>query len=76
MSTASASVPVVVRLPAWRSRVALIALLAAFAVLVGRSVYLQSMKRNFAGFAQPLRALEWDGSAASLDAAARQVASL
>ncbi len=39
-------------------------------------VYLQSMKRNFAGFAQPLRAIEWDGSAASLDAAARQVASL
>ena len=36
-------------------------------------VYLQSMKRNFAGFAQPLLALEWDGSAASLDAAARQV---
>ena len=39
-------------------------------------VYLQSMKRNFAGFAQPLLALEWDGSAASLDAAARQVAAL
>jgi tRNA 2-selenouridine synthase len=39
-------------------------------------VYLQSMKRNFAGFAQPLRAIEWDGSATSLDAAARQVASL
>lgn len=39
-------------------------------------VYLQSMKRNFAGFAQPLLALEWDGSAASLDAAARQVSAL
>lgn len=39
-------------------------------------VYLQSMKRNFAGFAQPILAIEWDGSAASLDAAARQVASL
>jgi len=36
-----------VRLPAWRSRVALAALLAAFAVLVGRSVYLQSMKTGF-----------------------------
>ena len=47
MSAASASVPVMVRLPAWRSRVALIALLAAFAVLVGRSVYLQSMKTGF-----------------------------
>jgi len=39
-------------------------------------VYLQSMKRNFAGFAQPLLDLEWDGSAVSLDAAARQVAAL
>ena len=39
-------------------------------------VYLQSMKRNFAGFAQPLLDLEWDGSADSLDAAARQVAAL
>ncbi len=39
-------------------------------------VYLQSMKRNFAGFAQPMLALEWDGSAASLDAAAGRVASI
>lgn len=39
-------------------------------------VYLQSMRRNFAGFAQPWLVLEWDGSAASLDAAARQVATL
>jgi tRNA 2-selenouridine synthase len=39
-------------------------------------VYLQSMKRNFAGFAQPMLAVEWDGSAVSLDAAARRVASL
>ncbi len=39
-------------------------------------VYLQSMKRNFAGFAQPLLALDWDGNAASLDAAARQVSAL
>ena len=39
-------------------------------------VYLQSMKRNFAGFAQPLRVIAWDGSAASLDAAARGIAAL
>ena len=39
-------------------------------------VYLQSMKRNFAGFAQPLRVITWDGSAASLDAAARGIAAL
>ena len=39
-------------------------------------VYLQSIRRNFAGYAQPLLQLEWDGSAASLDAAARRVASL
>lgn len=39
-------------------------------------VYLQSMKRNFAGVAQPMLALEWDGSAASLDAAARRIASI
>jgi tRNA 2-selenouridine synthase len=47
-------------------------------LLVGHydPVYLQSMKRNFAGFAQPLLALEWDGSATSLDAAARQVSAL
>jgi tRNA 2-selenouridine synthase len=47
-------------------------------LLVGHydPVYLQSMKRNFAGFAQPLLALEWDGSAASLDGAARQVSAL
>jgi cell division protein FtsI (penicillin-binding protein 3) len=36
-----------VRLPAWRARFALFALLAAFAVLAGRSVYLQSMKTGF-----------------------------
>ncbi|WP_341891300.1 tRNA 2-selenouridine(34) synthase MnmH [Variovorax sp. YR752] len=39
-------------------------------------VYLQSMKRNFAGFGQPLAAIEWDGSAASLDAAAQRIATL
>jgi len=43
----AASVPVMVRLPAWRARLALLALLAAFAVLAGRSAYLQSMKTGF-----------------------------
>lgn len=37
-------------------------------------VYLQSMRRNFAGFEAPTLALEWDGSAAGLDAAAQRVA--
>jgi cell division protein FtsI (penicillin-binding protein 3) len=36
-----------VRLPAGRARLALFALLAAFLVLIGRSVYLQSMKTGF-----------------------------
>jgi tRNA 2-selenouridine synthase len=39
-------------------------------------VYLQSMKRNFTGFAQPLLQLEWDGSTASLDTAAQRIATL
>ncbi len=34
-------------------------------------IYLQSMRRNFAQVATPLVRLEWDGSGASLDAAAR-----
>ena len=34
-------------------------------------IYAQSMKRNFAGIAAPHLALEWDGSDAGLDAAAR-----
>jgi cell division protein FtsI (penicillin-binding protein 3) len=41
------SVPVMVRLPVWRARLAMALLLAAFAVLAGRSVYLQSMKTGF-----------------------------
>ncbi len=45
MSTTS--VPVMVRLPVWRARLAMALLLAAFAVLAGRSVYLQSMKTGF-----------------------------
>ncbi len=36
-----------VRLPVWRARFALAALLAAFAVLLGRSVYLQSVHTVF-----------------------------
>lgn len=39
-------------------------------------VYLQSMKRNFAGFETPQLALEWDGSEVALDEAARRVAAL
>jgi tRNA 2-selenouridine synthase len=34
-------------------------------------IYAQSMKRNYTGSELPQRALEWDGSAAGLDAAAR-----
>lgn len=36
-------------------------------------IYLQSMRRNFAGFAQPALTLEWDGSDAALDRVAAQV---
>jgi cell division protein FtsI (penicillin-binding protein 3) len=36
-----------VRLPVWRARVVLIALLGAFSVLAGRSFYLQAMKTDF-----------------------------
>ena len=36
-----------VRLPVWRARLAVALLLAAFAVLAGRSVYLQSMHTVF-----------------------------
>jgi len=43
----AASVPVMVRLPVWRARIALALLLAAFAVLAGRSLYLQSMRTGF-----------------------------
>ena len=40
-------VPMTMRLPAWRARFTLAALLAAFLVLAGRSVYLQSMNTGF-----------------------------
>jgi cell division protein FtsI (penicillin-binding protein 3) len=43
----AARLPMPVRLPAWRARLALFALLAAFAVLAGRSVYLQSVNTGF-----------------------------
>ena len=43
----AASVPMLVRMPAGRARVTVALLLAAFLVLVGRSVYLQSMKTGF-----------------------------
>ena len=43
----AAGVPMVVRLPAWRARFTLAALLAAFLVLAGRTVYLQSMNTGF-----------------------------
>ncbi len=37
-------------------------------------IYLQSIERNFAGHAAPLMTLDWDGSAASLEAAAAKAA--
>lgn len=43
----AASLPVPVRLPVWRARVVLLALLAAFGVLAARSVWLQSVQADF-----------------------------
>jgi len=43
----AASIPMPVRLPAWRARFALAALLAAFLVLGARSLYLQSLNTGF-----------------------------
>ena len=57
----AASVPMMMRLPAWRARLALALLLAAFVVLAGRSVYLQSMRTGFLqekGAARYARVLE------------------
>ena len=42
-----AAAPALVRLPVWRARFVLAAFMAVFAVLVGRSVYLQAMKTGF-----------------------------
>lgn len=39
-------------------------------------VYLQSMARHFAGFTAPQRKLVWDGSEATLDSVARELAAL
>jgi cell division protein FtsI (penicillin-binding protein 3) len=57
----SAAAQGLVRLPVWRARFVLAALLAAFAVLGGRSVYLQAMRTDFLqekGEARSLRVLE------------------
>jgi len=43
----SAAAQGLVRLPAWRARVVLALLVAAFAVLAARSVYLQAMRTDF-----------------------------
>ena len=43
----SAATQGLVRLPLWRARIVLALLLAAFAVLVARSVYLQAMRTDF-----------------------------
>jgi len=55
----------IVRLPVWRARVVLCAMLAAFAVLAGRSVYLQAMHTGFLqekGEARYSRVLEAPGT--------------
>ncbi len=43
----SAATQGLVRLPLWRARIVLVLLLAAFAVLAARSVYLQAMRTDF-----------------------------
>lgn len=45
MSVAATSA--IVRLPVWRARLVLAGLVAGFALLIGRSVYLQAMKTGF-----------------------------
>ena len=47
MSRGAAATQGLVRMPVWRARFVLAALLAAFGVLAGRSVYLQAMKTDF-----------------------------
>ena len=42
-----AAAPVFIRLPVWRSRIVLLALVAAFAVMAGRAVYLQAVNTDF-----------------------------
>jgi len=43
----SAAAPALVRLPVWRARIVMAGLVAAFAVLAGRSLYLQAMQTEF-----------------------------
>jgi cell division protein FtsI (penicillin-binding protein 3) len=43
----SAAAPALVRLPVWRARFVMAGLVAAFAVLAGRSLYLQAMQTEF-----------------------------
>jgi len=43
----SAAAPALVRLPVWRARFVLAGLVAAFAVIAGRSLYLQAMRTEF-----------------------------
>jgi len=43
----SAAASALVRLPVWRARMVMCVLLAAFGVLAGRSLYLQSMRTDF-----------------------------
>lgn len=57
----SAAAPALVRLPVWRARFVLAGLVAAFAVIAGRSLYLQAMRTEFLqekGEARYSRALE------------------
>ena len=43
----SAAAPALVRLPVWRARFVLAGFVAAFAVIAGRSLYLQAMHTEF-----------------------------
>ncbi len=43
----SVATPLFVRLPVWRARFVLLALISAFAVLAGRAVYLQAVNTDF-----------------------------
>ncbi len=61
----SAAAPALVRLPVWRARFVMAGLLAAFAVLAARSLYLQSMQTQFLqekGEARYSRVLEVPGT--------------
>ena len=61
----SAAASALVRLPVWRARFVMAGLLAAFVVLAGRSLYLQSMRTDFLqekGEARYSRVLEVPGT--------------